>query len=239
MARAVERRRCQHWRQCRTLAEFFQVAQTSSGYVVSDQTAMSIATVYRCVGIIGGAISQLPLHHFRLEPDGTRKKQPKTPLWWLLNESPIDAWTAAAWKEFIVKSVLLRGDSFAELVRTGSVVTSIRPFHPTSVQVLRKTDGTLLYSVIDIDGERRTILPEDMLHFAGLGFDGVRSMSVIQWAARQAIGNSLCCGGLCRSVVRRRHAAADRDQVPEQVHEVAGRRTARLFCVNLQRAARA
>ena len=30
-----------------------------------------------------------------------------------------------------------------------------------------------------------------MLHFAGLGFDGVRSMSVIQWAARQAIGNSL------------------------------------------------
>ena len=174
-----------------TLAEFFQVAQTSSGYVVSDQTAMSIATVYRCVGIIGGAISQLPLHHFRLEPDGTRKKQPKTPLWWLLNESPIDAWTAAAWKEFIVKSVLLRGDSFAELVRTGSVVTSIRPFHPTSVQVLRKTDGTLLYSVIDIDGERRTILPEDMLHFAGLGFDGVRSMSVIQWAARQAIGNSL------------------------------------------------
>ena len=65
VARAVERRRCQHWRQCRTLAEFFQVAQTSSGYVVSDQTAMSIATVYRCVGIIGGAISQLPLHHFR------------------------------------------------------------------------------------------------------------------------------------------------------------------------------
>ena len=174
-----------------TLAEFFQVAQTSSGYVVSDQTAMSIATVYRCVGIIGGAISQLPLHHFRLKPDGTREKAPKTPLWWLLNESPIDAWTAAAWKEFIVKSVLLRGDSFAELVRTGSVVTSIRPFHPTSVQVLRKTDGTLLYSVIDIDGERRTIFPEDMLHFAGLGFDGVRSMSVIQWAARQAIGNSL------------------------------------------------
>ena len=108
-----------------TLAEFFQVAQTSSGYVVSDQTAMSIATVYRCVGIIGGAISQLPLHHFRLKPDGTREKAPKTPLWWLLNESPIDAWTAAAWKEFIVKSVLLRGDSFAELVRTGSVVTSI------------------------------------------------------------------------------------------------------------------
>lgn len=174
-----------------TLAEFFNVAQTSSGYVVSDQTAMSIATVYRCVGIIGGAISQLPIHHFRLKDDGSREKLPKQPLWWLLNESPIDAWTAAAWKENIVKSVLLRGDAFAELVRTGAAVTRIRPFKSTDVQVLRKTDGTLLYSVIDIDGERRTILPEDMLHFAGLGFDGVRSMSVIQWAARQAIGNAL------------------------------------------------
>ena len=40
-----------------TLAEFFNVAQTSSGYVVSDQTAMSIATVYRCVGIIGGTLA--------------------------------------------------------------------------------------------------------------------------------------------------------------------------------------
>ena len=107
---------------------------------------MSIATVYRWWESSAARSHKLPLHHFRPEPDGTRKKQPKTPLGWLLNESPIDAWTAAAWKEYIVKSVLLRGDSFAELVRTGSIVTSIRPFHPTSVQVLRKTDGVLLYS---------------------------------------------------------------------------------------------
>jgi len=175
-------------------ADFLHWRVTPSGYVVNDKTSMQSATVYRCVGLIGGAVAQLPLHHFRKGKNGAREKvEPASPLWWLLNESPIDAWTAASWKEFIVQCVLLRGDAFAELVRGRDqiTVTAIRPLHPDAVQVLRRADGTLLYVVTMVDGDRRVIVAEDMLHFAGLGFDGMKSMSVIQWAAKNAIANAL------------------------------------------------
>ena len=88
------------------------------------------------------------------------------------NESPVDAWTAAAGKS-TSSNRCCGGDSFAELVRTGSVVTTFARFTRPAL-MLRQTDGTLLYSVIDIDGERRTILPEDMLPLPA-EVDGVRS----------------------------------------------------------------
>jgi phage portal protein BeeE len=96
------------------LLNLFGAINTASGYTVNDQTAMTVATVYRCVAIIGGAISQLPLHHYRKLSNGSRERVSGSALWWLLNESPADAWTSAAWKEHIAKSVLLRGDSFAD-----------------------------------------------------------------------------------------------------------------------------
>lgn len=173
------------------LLNLFGAINTASGYTVNDQTAMTVATVYRCVAIIGGAISQLPLHHYRKLPNGSRERVSGSALWWLLNESPADAWTSAAWKEHIAKSVLLRGDSFAELVRTGAVVTTIKPHHPDCVQVGQRDNGRLMYLVSDSHGAQRIVDQDDMLHFAGLGFDGKRSLSVIQWAARQAIGNAL------------------------------------------------
>ena len=104
------------------------------------------------------------------------------------------------------------------------------PVSPDQRQVLRKTDGTLLYSVIDIDGERRTILPEDMLHFAGLGFDGVRSMSVIQWAARQAIGNSLAAA----DYAGRSFADGTLPQIAIRSRTSSRRRRATIFATRLR-----
>jgi HK97 family phage portal protein len=162
---------------------------------------MSIATVYRCVGIIGGAISQLPLHHFRLEPDGTRKKQPKTPLWWLLNESPNDDMSAAAFWEFMIEGLLFHGDGFAEIVRPhpgSNVAIGFRVLHPLRVQPFRRADdGQLLYVVnpdYRFDPQQSTprfLDPADILHITGPGFNGLRSVSPITYAARQAIGTSM------------------------------------------------
>lgn len=178
-----------------SLNDFFNVATSASGYVVNESTAMTVAAVYRCVALIGGAISQLPLHQYRKTKDG-RERLPVTPLWWLLNESPHDNWTAASWKEYLVKSVLLRGDSFAQIIRSpNSDIVGIEPLHPNRVLTYQMSDGHLFYQVNNLDGSRRPMVDQDdMLHFAGLGYDGVRSMSIIQWAAKQGIGNSLAAG---------------------------------------------
>jgi hypothetical protein len=51
------------------------------------------------------------------------------------------------------------------------------------------TSDRLKYYVHDVD--TFGVDQDDMLHFPGFGFDGLRSMSVIQWAARNAAGNAL------------------------------------------------
>ena len=163
------------------------------GPVVTDQTAMQVGTVYACLEKLGGAVLQLPLHQYRLDRDGDRERvTPPTRLWWLLNESPTPAWTAASWKEWIVRCVKLRGDQHTEIVRgrSGEAVELI-VHHPDCVQP-RLVDRRLRYDVVDVDtGKVRGVDQDDMLHFAGFGFDGIRSLSAIKWAARNSIANSL------------------------------------------------
>lgn len=164
-------------------------APSAAGYAVTSETAMRVSAVYASVRLLAGAIASIPISIYR-EKDSVREEiEPN--LWWLLNEQPIDNWTAASMWEWVIKSILLRGDGFVEIVRQGITVRALRPLHPDFVEV-RKIDDTLIYIVTDCEtGVVRTLHQDDMLHFAGFGFNGMRSMSVIQWAAFQSIGVAL------------------------------------------------
>lgn len=174
----------------------FQPMPASSGFAVTDYTAMLVSTIFACLSKISGAWLQLPIHQYRmLEKDG-RESMGQTPLWWLLNEQPSAQWTAASWREWIVRCVHLRGDQHTEIVRktgasAGGAVDYLKPHHPDN-SVAKLVDGRLRYSVFDPE-TRRTygVDQDDMLHFTGFGFDGVRSLSVVQNAARNSIGNAL------------------------------------------------
>ena len=177
------------------MLSLFAPILSSSGIPVNERTAMQVSTVYACMTKIAGAITQLPVHQYRVNQAGDRERMPPTPLWWMLNESPCDNWTASAWKEWIVRCVSLRGDQFTQIIRgatrAGGPPVALRPLHPDRVLV-RLIDGRLRYEVMDIDtGKMYGVDQDDMLHFTGFGFDGLRSISVIQYAARQSIGNSL------------------------------------------------
>lgn len=174
----------------------FQPLGSASGFAVTDSTAMTVSTVYACMSKIAGAILQLPVHQYRLTTAGDRQRMEPTPLWWLLNEQPDDAWTAASWKEWIVRCWGLRGDQVTQILRNnapsaGGAITGLRPLHPDYVRA-RRVGHRLAYDSIDpVTGELTTLDQDDVLHFAGFGFDGLRSQSVVQWAARNAVGNAL------------------------------------------------
>lgn len=183
------------------MRDLFEPVPTSSGYAVTDYTAMLVSTLYASLTKISGAVQQLPAHEYRLTTDGDRERvTPATPLWWMLNEQPIANWTAASWKEWIVRCVHLRGDQHTEIVRASSAmaggrITGLRPLHPDWVNVryyLLDGELRLAYDVYDpIRDLSYTLDQDDVLHFTGWGFDGRRSLSVIQHAARNALGNEL------------------------------------------------
>ena len=169
----------------------FAPVTSSSGFAVNERTAMQVSTVYACMTKLAGAITQLPVHQYRVNLVGDRERLEPTPLWWLLNESPADNWTAASWKEWIIKCVGLRGDQHTEILRRGAQAIGLKVHHPDFVQP-RLVSGRLRYDVMDpVSGRLYGVDQDDMLHFAGFGFDGIRSLSMISFAARQAIGNSL------------------------------------------------
>jgi HK97 family phage portal protein len=160
----------------------------ASGFAVTPESAMRVSAVYASVRLLAGGVACIPVAIYREAEE--RRETIRPELWWLLNEEPIDNWTAASMWEWVIISICLRGDGFVEIVRSGANVKSLRPHHPDGVNV-RRIGDTLIYTVTDEDGRQRTLHQDDMLHFAGFGFNGLRSMSVIQFAAFQSIGVAL------------------------------------------------
>lgn len=169
------------------LADLFGVMPSMAGPSVTPKTSMKVSIVFACVRLIAGAISQMPVHIFEREQNGDKNRIPNHPLANLFNLQPTFAWSAATFWEFIVSSVLLHGDGFAVLLRNRlGEVEEILPISPVGV-VVENRDGRLVY-FFTLNGQPRGFDQDDILHFPGFGFNGLRSMSVIQWGAFNSIG---------------------------------------------------
>lgn len=171
----------------------------ASGYAVSEHTAMSVGAVYAAVGLIAGAVQSIPLAIYKRIPDGKEavdivSDSRAANLWWLLNEQPHRAWSASVFWEYMVASLLLCGDAFALIERDGATPGAIRPFHPDQVTVEKSKipgDKGLMYTFRDANGTIFSRTQDDVLHIPGLGFDGLRGLSPIRYAAKNAIGTAL------------------------------------------------
>ncbi len=166
------------------------VFRSSSGIAVTPERALTLSAVYRCTTLIAGVVATLPIPHYKKNADGSRDKINDSDIWSLLNYSPASGWTAVAFWEYMLMSMLLRGDGFARIRRTVmNRIVALEPLHPNYVKVVRE-NGTVKY-YIDQDGEKTTLEEGDILHFPMPGFDGLRSPSVIHYAASQTIGTSI------------------------------------------------
>jgi HK97 family phage portal protein len=183
------------------LSQWLTTGFTSTGVPLNERSASAVSAVYACVGLIGGAISSLPLHVYR-DDDSGRQRMPKDALWYLLNEQWAPRWGAATAWQYVAWSRLLYGDGFVRIVRTGRLSPDIRalePLHPSHViPIPFSGDGSpltqLAYQVTDpLTGKVDVVLQDDMLHFPMPWFDPVvgRSLSPIRHALRNAAGIAL------------------------------------------------
>jgi HK97 family phage portal protein len=175
------------------IMETFGVAP--SGVTVSATSAMRVSAVAACVSKIAGPIMSMPLHVYRLADGEIPDRMPRDDLWYLLNEQPSPLYSAAAMWEGVSMAQQLRGDAFGLIRRrlNGSV-REILPLPWGSVSPIRDPKfGVRYYVNLPSHGIATWFDPSDILHFPGLGFDDttMRSMSVIQWGARSAIGNAI------------------------------------------------
>ena len=175
----------------------FLLGYSSSGKRVNERTSMQMTAVYACVRILSEAIASLPLQLYQYTGNGGKDKAVDHPLYFLLHDEPNPEMTSFVFRETLMSHLLLWGNAYAQVIRNGrGEVMGLYPLMPDRMEVDRDENGRLYYEYTTSTDDAQTmkkkdtvvrLMPEDVLHIPGLGFDGLVGYSPIAMA-KNAIG---------------------------------------------------
>ncbi len=138
---------------------------------------LGLSATWACVNFWAGNIAGLPVTVYRKGPGGVPVEATDHPLYFLLHDSPNFDQSAFDFWEFIVASIELQGNGYAEIIRgAGGRIVSLNPVRPDRMQVVRRPRGDLRYSWSDCDGDH-AVDQSQMLHVRGFGGDPLGGLS--------------------------------------------------------------
>lgn len=161
-----------------------------AGPPVTEETAMRHTAVFRCVSLLAGLVASLPLDVYERTETGRRMAMERREFR-LLHDQPDELVSSFIWREMVMVDLLLGGDHYSLIEYDGAGrITGLRFLPRVSVQASR-VNRRNQYRVMLANGGSRVFDQSDILHVPGIGFDGLRSLSPIGSAAKQAIGTGL------------------------------------------------
>lgn len=178
----------------------FFMGGTTSGKTVTERSAMQMTAVYSCVRILSEAVAGLPLHLYKYTDSGGKAMALDHPLYHLLHDEPNPEMSSFVFRETLMTHLLLWGNAYAQIIRNGkNEIVALYPLMPNKMSVDRDEGGRLYYTYYRGSDEAIknkefavTLLPSDVLHIPGLGFDGLVGYSPIAMA-KNAIGMAIAC----------------------------------------------
>lgn len=180
-----------------TMSFFF--GSSMAGQNVTERTAMQNTAVYACVRVLAEGLAELPLHVYQYTSDGDKQRAINHPLYFLLHDAPNPEMTSFIFRETMMNHLLLWGNAYVQIIRNGqSVITGLYPLMPDRMDVNRAANGEIYYTYTrnydDYQAKNKSkqviLLSDEVLHIAGLGFDGLIGYSPIAMA-KNAIGLSM------------------------------------------------
>lgn len=174
----------------------------SSGETVTPDRALALPTVWRCIGLLATVIAGCPLITYN-----NKKKTVVVPA--LDPFNPDTTYTQYELWELAVSHLCLWGNAYIKKVRNqAGAIVDLQPIVPAIVRVkagkvdAKHTDGK--YFAVEQwvpDGDAfvmsgtNTYGNWDIMHIAGMGYDGIRGLSPLQVAA-QTYGTSMAADKL-------------------------------------------
>lgn len=170
-------------------ARAYLTPPSATGEVVTETTALAVSAFWRAVNLICDAVGTTPLILY--QRDGDNKSRARDdPLYDLMHDRPNPEQTPYSFKSTLQLSVLMRGNGYAEIERDGAN-RPINLWPLTSQRVTpERYNGQLRYRVDLIQGPAVYLPAANVLHVAGLGFDGLQGLSVLDFA-KQCLGLAL------------------------------------------------
>lgn len=172
-------------------------SDTTSGVPINRYTAYTLSHWYRAMNLISGTVAKTPLEVIDCR-NGSRKKAKRHPGWMLLSGhgKPNDMTLKYHFKQTLTAHAVGHGGGFAYIYRDlAGRPTELLQLRPDRT-FLCKEDGRYIYTTSiggdygDTGSEIIKMLPENVLHIHGLGWDGLTGYSLMEYAAN-TIGGAL------------------------------------------------
>lgn len=211
---------------------------TNSGVNISEFTALRTMAVWRCIALISGTIAQMPLHAWQGRRGDSNRKAIEFPLF----EDPNPEISIFELIETSLVHDLLWGNGYWLKIgnNAGDGVAQVWSLPPWSTFVTRDdtqrngVPGQKVYRVNVGNGLKLT--DADVVHFPGLGYDGIRGLSPIAHAreglglgvaseqyAAKLFGNGSLMGGMITT---------DKDLTDDQAETIKARWRQRMTGIN-------
>jgi HK97 family phage portal protein len=174
---------------------------SASGMTVTEDTSLRLSAVYACVRLISDTISTLPYDQY-IRRDGQRFAYSPKDSW--IDRPSTEMPRTTFWKQIII-SLLLDGNAFVLVTRSGNEIVDLTPLNPNQVRVERR-DGRKVFII----NNTQTVGTDQMLHLTEMLMPGeLRGVSRIMQAkeslglglaleeyAAQFFGNGAYAGGV-------------------------------------------
>lgn len=165
---------------------FLDGRRSAAGVRVNRELALCYAPWWRGINLLSNDVAKLPLAVYANQKPMGKTLDPEHPGFYLLRRKPNDWQTAGQLKKQLTAHALAHGNGYAYISRLGNGTPfNLSPLSPDATYPIRE-NGVLWY-VTQIDGDRKKIPYENVLHIKGLGFDGLVGYSVYD-KAREALG---------------------------------------------------
>ena len=155
-----------------------------SGTIVNSETAFKITAVWSAVSLISDTIATLPVDAY-YRRDGARFPFRPRPQW--VTKPDLDQQPSAFWQSIIV-SLLIDGNAFIRVFRSGGQVVNLVPLNPHKVKIKRNGIGRVMF---EVEGERKLLNSEEVIFIADLVRPGeIRGMARVE-ALKDNLGLSI------------------------------------------------
>jgi HK97 family phage portal protein len=170
--------------QIASLIDGTDAGRSIAGLLVTDKTALQVATVLACVRAIADGCATPRLEVFRELDNGKRERATNIPEYRLLNRRPNEWQTSYEWRRLMTAHAALTGAALSIKVRGANRrVRELIPVLPGRWDVRRISRYEVRYRVWDEFGFVGEFMPDDVFVLHGMQWDYIGAINHVRAAA--------------------------------------------------------
>lgn len=163
---------------------------SNTGVSVNEDSTLTYSAVFACVRVLSESVASLPISVLKEETDGDKVHDKSHPVYKLISRKPNNYMTSFTWRQILMTNLVLNGNSYFRIERDASARPVALHYIPSDDVQVKLNDGEIYYEIKTKGKDDEIVRHEDMLHFLGIGYNGIKGRSVIE-THRDSIGLSI------------------------------------------------